>query len=379
MLLQIFKDSTDIGDDIVSFNGLKWLHERDYSVVLPHPTIEVLDTVSVAVDDLIKFKIDGKWRLITYVDKIILNQEKRTKTLLCYDIRKKMEKYYIGDLTESDWSGYSPNEIEYKYEGANPLHYWFWYISVLFLLRVIIHKCCNIDIDRIKVSEINGIPSPYTNFLGDILYGNLAFQWKQMVAIGKSSSTENNYDGANLLEVYHFILKALQIRMEYVNPESGFDVIFKQYSAYSIPSDDDVFSYAEKDLKKYDFVKVMLKYHPDIRDYYYAWSDLTEYSVKRPDLSEEGHIFFALNLIENAVIHSTRYVTDHWILTEMEYFSHDTFIYQYADWMQTPMMTGYKKIFIETNIDYDLDAMECGINISNRDISSDMAYLEEVI
>ena len=206
----------DISDYILSISGLEWRRKRDYTIVIPHPRITVPDSLDIEIDDHVYFEFDGVIRLKTFVNKIKENTEKRTYKISLNDLIKKLENYPIGTLSADDWAGYQPLSFEYLYLPDIAI----WYIQIIFFIKVLFNKICNISISNIISNEIEDIDSGYKykedGTVESLNIKDLYFYFPQMRCIGFKSNTIFYYNKtSSLLDVLLLLLSILKIHYEY--------------------------------------------------------------------------------------------------------------------------------------------------------------------
>jgi hypothetical protein len=387
---QVYLDTTDISDDVLNIRGLEVCkHERDRSVSLPRPTLEISDTVTIEKDDIIKFRIDGAWKLVTYVDNIKPNKSKRSNTIYLFDVIKKLENYYIADLAASMWAGYATSTIEYKMLGNGSGYYDEHYISVCFLLRVMMYNCTDIIMPNVTTNYINLISSPFQHELSGgstsyVLYQYLLFQWEQLKTVKKSDSTDASYKSATFLEIFFAIMQALDIKYEYGGTSlTYYTVTFKQYSDYTVPDNDDIFKTSYRELRQYDFVKSSLNKLIKLTDYFAVWdsSGFVDNEKTAPISPGENKKNKSFNLMNNFEIHFRESSSS--TLRELTYHDYDDFLTQYVPLFEDAMTGVFIKHTINTDADFDLKALRCRLNIKlgnsdNAELSSDIDYLEEI-
>ena len=366
MQLKLYKvtdtRTDDISDYVLALSQLSWRHERDFRFVLPHPEITVPSLLEIDFDDEIDFEIDGHIRLKTYVSDIRENTKKRTKTLYLNDLLKKLENYYIADLSDNDWSGYTPSLIEYKYVDGS---YNEQYIQVAFLLKVMIHKALGIDISNVEFVGLDYVLSPYTHSTGTVPFQYLDFQWRQLRATKKSNSSDESYKSASFLEMLLFILQSAKIKVYYKDDK----IYFAKYSDYTTPADDDIYSYKKRDFPEYDFTTATLR-RLDPRNYNSTWTedDLIEEKHQYPIITDGKSLFYSiLNNFEYFHLDSSIYR-----LKTLEDNGHKTFCEQFTELVWNWISAYSKRVEVSTVLEYNINPLANTLNWKDR--KSDISY-----
>ena len=268
---------TDISDDILSMTGLETRRDWNYRGVVSRLNITVPKDLSIDVGDKIYIKIDGEYKLIYYVEKIKTDYQNNTKSIEAPEIIYKLKDFYIGDIEESDWSGwYSPNNTEYKNVHAGNSTYWNeQYIQIKFLISVIIHKTGLMQ--EIYSNANNGYFYRITdcnsgNTTHNIGLHNLGFCLPQMKMIGKQKKDDANIKGSTLLDVFLKIMNVVNLGWDYHVESTNGLIYLHIYNlvnhANPTISNDARYSYSEEEKKQYNAFKSSLVYYSTIDDYY---------------------------------------------------------------------------------------------------------------
>ena len=105
----------DISDEVLDISGVEKRIHWDFSPVVNKISISVPQDMSILESDLIFLKIDGEYRMMYYITKISIDYKEQIKRIEASELIYKLKDFYIGDIKESDWSGwYSPSVGEYK-------------------------------------------------------------------------------------------------------------------------------------------------------------------------------------------------------------------------------------------------------------------------
>ena len=373
MVLKLYKagaSRTEISDSVISLSGLEWRRKRDYSIILSHPTIEVLDTLSLALDDEIEFEINGSLRLRTYVAEIKHDQEKKLYRIQLYDLIKQLERYYISELTSSDWSGYSPSILEYKYVSGGGTYWDQQYIQAIFLIKVMLHKAIGVDIDDV-LSTIDASTSPYDYWSGSIDFKYLHFNWRQLLKIKKDNSTDSIYKGATFLDIFLFLSQALKIKTYYSS--SGY-IYLSRYYGYSAPYDNNIFAYNDKEFPVYDFIQGSLKRLSTMEEYASAFDsgDLVTDEHQHPTPGDGDLKSKTYSLLNHFELHRHQVSSNH--IQRLDVVDHENFLEQFVEFMEDSISDFSTEVSISTIIEYERDCLSNRLDWKNR--KSDIVYGE---
>ena len=377
----------DISDYILSISGLEWRRKRDYTIVIPHPKITCSDSLEIEIDDYIYFEFDGIIRLKTFIKEIRNNYEKKINILSLNDMIKKLENYYIGNFSETDWDGYTCSDSEYM---NDPDYNYKYYIQVLFFIKVAFHKALGIDINNVISLEIENMDSgyKYKNNNGDIValeIKDLYFYFPQLLSINKSSDRDDATKTSKMLDVLLLILSILRIRYEY----QGNYILLKPYiyGNENDPSfnDDDIFKYDKQPKDGYNAVEGKLErlttetlgFYPAnwnfaeiINEEYEHANDLLlpkkTYQFPKHFEIHRIHTGFGIMPFDPDSLPFTDYAEPYY-----------TFLEQFVDRQYEILFGSREKFEITTTIQYNLEFLVNRFNIQRKNLSSDITYLKE--
>lgn len=392
MVLKAYKSSTlhsrleDISDYVTAISGLEWKHDRDYRVTIPHPTLKVIDTIDIAVDDYIYFEFDNVIRLICYVDEINHDIENCVYSLSLYDLVQKLDDYFVCNLDDADfndtsyWLGLSSSEqlklYQYSYSTYPDDDR---YIQILFLIQVLFHKALNYDLENIDLSLLN-TESIYTkrNSAGIESFvdlDNIYMQWKMLRYTGREGdnwydeSGNYNYQSsetASLFELYCMLCQHLQIYHEFVNGK----IYLKSYSKYNLPSL--FYSYKYKNNKGYDQVKItssqpdipsQTQFNIDFDNYidhkqaYPTLPTLARTKVKSFSITRGFQLFYGL-YIGSSFQNKIRM---------FDFNNHQTFYYQWAVFLANILTVSSTKYTFSKKLEFTQNANKCSINYEEQE------------
>jgi len=281
---------TDISDDILGISNIEWKREWYGNAVLMHPKIEVNESLNISKNDIIVMEMDvnaleNRYPIILYVRKKINETTKHTISLETSELLYKLSEYYVGDISESDWSGYSPQLSEYK-GYTNPNNWDEYYISIKFLIEVFLKKAGIIEnINGHYFFEPKEVDSFYLrehncNSNDDkrpVKYGYLGFNFRQMqhnIGRNKDNTIE---EGSTLLDLFLMIMKSTGLGWRYeVNTANYVDFRIYKYGNVPLIPDDNVYNLSIRDKEQYNYLISKNKYLTSVKGYYAGISSTDE-------------------------------------------------------------------------------------------------------
>ncbi len=390
MLFKAYKSTTlqgtrgDISSSVIDISNLGWKRDLDYGYVLPHPTITTTPDLSVSKGDYIHIEIDSEIRFCTYVDEIEEPPDGQSKILKCWDIIKKLEDTYIMELsTDSWWSSDSwwtalstaQQEELYQYSPLGGDQSTKRYISALFLIQVMMKHCCGFDLSSAQTAQMNTENSNFQRFVNPgytaVTYERLLFQFKQVKAVGGSSFVDEIWERATCLEVFHWIIRTLEIKFTYETVGGDVEFILHPYGTPSVPSADDD-GYSPRDLQQYDGVTVKLTYLDDLYDYSAAWPTPESDTENKPTDPSSGDKYKTITLPAHFMLHYKVTGTS----TLVPFIASNTFLIQYAEVLEDIYTTEWKKKTFDMQLEEERDLLE--INYDLKKSIAKMVYLDEV-
>ncbi len=402
MLVKAYKSTTlqgaqtNIDTYVVKIANFGWKRNLDYGYVLPHPTITVKPDLSVSKGDYIHIEIDDEIRLCTYIDKIEEPPDGQSKIIYCWDILNKLKDTYVADLqsdaswwsADSWWSGLSSADKEklFQYTSGVYTQSEYQYIGALFFIQMAMYKCCGLAMSAAQTSQIKDLDSNFDRYLDpshreNVINGNMAFQLFQVRYIGASDFTDENYERATLLDVFHWIIRTLEVQFTYETVSNDVEMVLLPYSAPSVPSADDA-GYSPKDVQLYDgatvkVTTVMQAYPaPNVFYYYYVtgWNPVQEVE-HGPAAPGTGEKFKSLTLPNHFTLcykhpaGSTLYEFGH-------YDGLHTFLEQYVAVLEDIFTTEWEEKTFYMHLEEDRDALEINYDLSKG--IAKITYLDEV-
>ena len=401
MLIKVYKSTTlqgaqtNIDTYITKISNFGWKRDLDYGYVLPHPTITVKPDLTIAKGDHIHIEIDDEIRMCVYIDKIEEPPDGQSMILYCWDILKKLEDTYIADLPndgswwsrDSWWTGLDARDQEllFNYTSSVYTQSEYQYLGALFFIQMAMYKCCGLSMSAAQTSQVKDLDSNFDRYLtsstrDEVKNGNLIFQLFQLRYIGASEFEDESYDRATLLDVFHWIIRTLELKFTYETVSSDVEMVLKPYAAQSVPSADDG-GYSPKNVQLYDGVTakvttVMLEAPSEVFTYYYAtgWSPVQEVEHS-PSSPSEGDKYKTITLPNHFVLCYKLASTSR--LTEFgHYDGKSTFLEQYVAAIERMYTTEWQKKIFYMHLEEDRDALEISYNLSKN--IAKITYLEEV-
>ncbi len=404
MLFKMYKSSTlqgtrtDISDYVTAISNLTWKRKIDYGYVLPHPTITIKPNLTVEKGDYIHIEIDDDIKLCTYIDKIEEPTGGKSKVLKCWDLLKKLEDTYIKDLdlrsiwwsSDSWWSALSAAEKEelFQYTGDQHLDYYKQYITVGFLIQVMMKRACGFDFKSAQTNDIIGQDSEFTKMINmggssgdpreDIKYNQIVFQLFQLDAIGSENYEDDASEGATLLTVFNSIVKMLKIKFTYETVSGNVQFVLKTYSTPTIPSSDND-GYSTKELQLYDGVIVKLKTLLQLSYYYsegYDWES-GEKVENKPNIPSHNEKYNKIEMMKHFEVLFIQEIEGLNQVFRLGYIDSDfTYIKQYAEVLEDLYTTEWEEKTFMMHFQEERDALE--ISYDFKKCNAKIIYLDEV-
>lgn len=343
MAYSVYHGATDISDNVVGCDAIPLLEvTHDGQITLPTMSIEVIwDATAYAKDDVISFRI-GATRFASFIiDEIVENYEGNTKTLNLVDQMMLLERYYVKDLTATDYGNAITGDEDV--DGAINLRYYFSgstmaphrvnFVTVTYMLKTALVKAGLATAANIDMKDYYGeIESGFTYWDSTleeavpIFYEELAFHPNQVKWAKNSTSADAAWDGANLLEVALFCLYILNARVSYAG--TGIKVTLRTIG--TAPANDTRYAYSSRDwLNTFDLVKMTLDYLPTtglsgfgtyVGGSFGSGSTWVNESWTAPATPATGKrlVEKSIGLMKHCVVHRRGFFTDHYEVRELE-------------------------------------------------------------
>jgi len=378
---------TELSDYVLNISGFTFRRDRSFYPTIPHPTITFDDTVSLSEGDELEIWIDSSLEMVLYVNKIAPNPDKFTFDAECYDLIKKLDKFYISNILPSDfdttsyWTGLSSQEQQelYKYVSGGSSYYDEQYIQALFLARVMIHNACNIDLEDITDSYVKDYTTNWLKYKSTsgatpalLARKYILFQWKQLKAIGLSKSADPFYDGATFLDVFLEICRTLRIRWEWTIVSETRTLRFSYISAFNIPSAD-LDGYRAKKMDTVDSLQAQVAKLSSLTDYYATFTESPVSEFTKP--TNTGNFTKrSITLPKHFVLHYRPSAS--YLLREISFNDNTEFLEQFATAYADFYNTAYNQIDIVLSGTAEKDALVNNIDFKSG--NSKITHYEEV-
>lgn len=269
----VYLGSTDISDYVVGMGSIP-IVDVDYAgqITLPSASITVINNAVVyAVDGVVSFRQNGSRFASFIIEDVVENMEAGTKTLSLVDHLKLLERIYVQDLVNADYTGALGAE---DYDGAsrNLRCYWnlsSWphkirFVTLTHFVKSALVKAGIAIASKVDCTALYGeLESGYlfydnTNEVDvPIFFEELCFHPDQVKYAGLTPGAQAHYDGANLLELVLFCMMVLDASLRYV----GDSVVISPRSTGAAISADNVYSYQKRGyINAWDLVRTTASY-----------------------------------------------------------------------------------------------------------------------
>lgn len=263
-MYSIYHGVDDISDEVKHIQGLEWRRDYDYSMVIPHPTFMVYGIEGTVGDFVYVTDVNRYFKL--KISNIYYDYDECLWVWECLDVLHELRSHRISEFGGAYWSGYTPSSLEYKYvSGAS--NWQTQYVQLLFLIKVMLHHATGVDISDVISTSVDLLYSPYKDILGSyIAYDHLAFCNWQLKSVGLDvyADSERIYKATDLFDILNLILRATNLSVYYYADK----YYIKKMGLFSLPADNDVWSYKPQKIESYDATVIKCKVSSNLPDYY---------------------------------------------------------------------------------------------------------------
>ena len=303
MSIAVYNSSdVDISRYIIDISGLEKIRDINNQITIPTPKITA-HTLEYNIDDELYVLIDGVKKFHLYIYEIGFDSENQEYLWKCRDILYKLKDYKVYLLSSSWWTlgGWhsTPSNIETRYEGA----YSSKWISLLYILKVMLHVVDNDLAYGDFISMVDSEVSPYRHHdeIAGVAYERLAFQWEMFQFMGRPSDSEDVFDCLTLFEVFNWILNSCKLHVEYTDDK----YYIRLATNYTYPANTNIYKRdSGKGVEEYATTKSSVSYDENFNNYINSSVTLTDHDI---DASQFGwsckavslptnFLFFRLNL-----------------------------------------------------------------------------------